>query len=495
MATDPPNGPADQNLQVILASVSPILTQLPKWIELGAYLEFGDDEVRLCEGCHNVCEWVYFKLLQFNADGLELCGSCMEKYKKPTPWTLYVREGLILFLGTLNAGPASSAKSPVGLDVKANNELQVPASVSLPSPSKSGSPAHSFDQNSPSGQLQETCNFEPVPQSAPLLLTTSSEPLNVAPTTEPLLLKADSEPVLFSSSSEQVIFSPSAEPVLFNSDAEPVQFTTKSDSGLFALSQDPVYFASNPEPLHFTSDPETALFPPTVEQGQFTSHADPTLLTSSSEPVLFTSNAEPVHFISHSKPALFSPNPEPVLFTPYPESEAFSDSLGHIPKSEPLRFTPTSDSMPFSTNLDSLPKALQVVNHEPMQFPSNSGTLATTPNFELSQSKSKADVPTPPTENLVRTQSKSGKKVSDGTLVDRMRTIVQQDCRLGKDLFTTGIELAERYNSCYKHETIHVRRVFEAMKTLGYTASKDTMQVQVQKVRRKVKLIYGLAMK
>lgn len=52
-------------LQVILASVSPILTKLPKWIELGAYLEFGDDEVRLCEACHNVCEWVYFKLLQY----------------------------------------------------------------------------------------------------------------------------------------------------------------------------------------------------------------------------------------------------------------------------------------------------------------------------------------------------------------------------------------------------------------------------------------------
>jgi hypothetical protein len=229
-----------------------------------------------------------------------------------------------------------------------------------------------------------------------------------------------------------------------------------------------------------------------MDQGQYISNTDPTLLTSNSEPVLFTSNAEPVHFLSHSKPAMFSPNPEPVLFTPYPESEVFSESLGHIPKSEPLRFTSTSESETFLSSID-LPKAFQGANHEPKAYPSSSETLATTSNFEISQ---KAEAPPPPpTENLVRTQSKSGKKVSDGTLVDRMRTIVLQDCRLGKDLFTTGIELAERYNSCYKHETIHVRRVFEAMKTLGYTASKDTMQVQVQKVRRKVKLIYGLAMK
>lgn len=468
-----------------------------------------------------------------SSEGLELCGSCMEKYKKPTPWTLYLREGLIFFLGSLNAAaglPPSSAKSPAsaGLDVKSeNNELQQPvppaASAPLPSPSKSGSPAQGLErQNSPTGQQQrllETCTFERVPPPArprpSSLHSVSSEPVNGTPTTEPVvLLKANSDPVIFTScAAEQALFSASSsDPVLFNSNAEPVQFTTvKSEPGLFALNRDSVYFPSNSNPLRFTSDPDTALFTPNVvEQGQFSAHeADPTLLTSNSEPVLFTSNAEPVHFISHSKPAPFTPPSEPVLFTPYPDPETYSEPLGHIPKSEPLRFTSSSESIPsFSSNLDSLPKALQVVSHhEPMLFPSShSGPLpiSTTPNFEPSPSNADVPRPTPtptppppppPSESLVRTQSKSGKKVSDGTLVDRMRTIVQQDCRLGKDLFTTGIELAERYNSCYKHETIHVRRVFEAMKTLGYTASKDTMQVQVQKVRRKVKLIYGLAMK
>ncbi|KAL3699999.1 hypothetical protein R1sor_018021 [Riccia sorocarpa] len=427
MATDPPNDRLDRNLHVILRSIGPVLSQLPKWIELGAYLEFKDDEIRLCEMCHEVCEFIFFKLILYNSEGMELCGNCLEKNKEKTPWKVFLREGLVMILSSLNHLVCTPGSGEVlEMDLKENNLPGLPVSAPLLSSSNSGFQSCSFDQLSPSG---------------PFLISSPSEPLPIAPPEPPVLYRSnsESEPVLYSSNSESLLYKSSTEPVLFTSNAEPVLFTTTS------------------EPLVFT--------PSTVPQAFSPS---PTSLT-------YTPLSEPLSFPSTSVSLDFSQSPEASAFTSNSESYTYTtDSL-------PSDFTPTSDPQPpsFPPKSTELVSFTQIAESLPPPLPKQS------PNPETTTTTTKA----------TKAPTKSCKKVSDGVLVDRMRTIVHQECRIGKELFTTGIELADRYNSCYNHETIHVRRVFEAMKTLGFSASKDTMQVQVQSVRRKVKLIYGLAFK
>ncbi|BBM98191.1 hypothetical protein MPTK1_1g11580 [Marchantia polymorpha subsp. ruderalis] len=400
--------------QVILRSIAPVLSQLPKWIELGAYLEFKDDEIRLCEMCHEVCEFIFFKLIQYNSEGMELCGNCLEKNKEKTPWKVYLREGLVMLLSSLNHIVCTPGSGEIlELDLKENNMPGLPLSAPLLSSSNSGFQSCSFDQLSPSG---------------PFLISSPSEPLPIAPPSEPVLYRSNSEPepVLYRSNSESLLYKSNAEPVLFTSNAEPVLFTTNSE---------PLVFTPNTVPQAFSPSPNSLAYTPLSEPLSFPSNSVPLDFNQSPEPSAFTSNSESYTYTTDSLPSDFTPTSEPPAFPP---------------KTELVSFTQIAESLP-----------------PPVSNP----------------------------EKVAKAPTKSCKKVSDCVLVDRMRTIVHQDCRIGKELFTTGIELADRYNSCYNHETIHVRRVFEAMKTLGFSASKDTMQVQVQSVRRKVKLIYGLAFK
>ncbi|KAL2651801.1 hypothetical protein R1flu_019929 [Riccia fluitans] len=414
--------------QVILRSIGPVLSQLPKWIELGAYLEFKDDEIRLCEMCHEVCEFIFFKLIQYNSEGMELCGNCLEKNKEKTPWKVYLREGLVMLLSSLNHLVCTPGSGEVlELDLKENNLPGLPLSAPLMSSSNSGFQSCSFDQLSPSG---------------PFLISSPSEPLPIAPPSEPSVLyrsNSESEPVLYRSNSESLLYKSSTEPVLFTSNAEPVLFTTTSEPLVFTPSTVPQAFSPSPSSLTYTPLSEPLNFPSNSVSLDF---------SQSPEASAFTSNSESYTYTTDSLPSDFTPTSEP----PPPAFPPKSTEL--------VSFTQIAESLP------------------PVPKPTPN------PNPEITT-----------TTKAMKAPTKSCKKVSDGVLVDRMRTIVHQECRIGKELFTTGIELADRYNSCYNHETIHVRRVFEAMKTLGFSASKDTMQVQVQSVRRKVKLIYGLAFK
>lgn len=349
-----------------------------------------------------------------SSEGMELCGNCLEKNKEKTPWKVYLREGLVMLLSSLNHIVCTPGSGEIlELDLKENNMPGLPLSAPLLSSSNSGFQSCSFDQLSPSG---------------PFLISSPSEPLPIAPPSEPVLYRSNSEPepVLYRSNSESLLYKSNAEPVLFTSNAEPVLFTTNSE---------PLVFTPNTVPQAFSPSPNSLAYTPLSEPLSFPSNSVPLDFNQSPEPSAFTSNSESYTYTTDSLPSDFTPTSEPPAFPP---------------KTELVSFTQIAESLP-----------------PPVSNP----------------------------EKVAKAPTKSCKKVSDCVLVDRMRTIVHQDCRIGKELFTTGIELADRYNSCYNHETIHVRRVFEAMKTLGFSASKDTMQVQVQSVRRKVKLIYGLAFK